>query len=55
MVSMATGTAWLLRSGTDSVPGAAVACAAAPLAALIASWLAGRGSRRLRPEAEGEA
>jgi len=46
MVSLSTGTAWLLRSGTDSLAGAVLACALAPIAALIAGWLAGRSSRR---------
>jgi len=46
MVSLSTGTAWLLRSGTDSLPGAVLACALAPIAALFAGWLAGRSSRR---------
>jgi hypothetical protein len=54
MVSLSTGTAWLLRSGTDSVPGAVIACAVAPIAALVAGWMAGRGSRRAvaTPEAD---
>jgi hypothetical protein len=52
MVSLATGTAWLLRSGTDSVPGSAIACAATPIAALVAGWLAGRSTRRRRIDAE---
>jgi hypothetical protein len=54
MVALATGTAWLLRGGPDSFPGAVLACVAAPLAALIAGWLNGRSSRRseLRVEAE---
>lgn len=55
MVSFATGTAWLLRGGTDSSRGAVVACAAAPLAALVAAWLAGRGSRRLSAPADADA
>lgn len=46
MVSLSTGTAWLLRSGTDLLPGAVLACALAPIAALFAGWLAGRSSRR---------
>jgi hypothetical protein len=54
MVSLSTGTAWLLRSGTDSLPGAVLACAVAPVAALLAGWLAGRSSRRL-PRTEAEA
>jgi hypothetical protein len=45
MVGIATGTAWLLRSGTDSFPGAIVACVAAPVAAFLAGWLHGRSSR----------
>jgi hypothetical protein len=45
MIGIATGTAWLLRSGTDSFPGGVLACAAAPLAALLAGWLNGRSSR----------
>jgi hypothetical protein len=52
MVSLSTGTAWLLRSGTDSVPGSAIACAATPIAALVAGWLAGRSSRRRRIDAQ---
>jgi hypothetical protein len=55
MVSISTGTAWLLRSGTDSVPGAVIACVATPVAALVAGWLAGRGSRRLPAPADAEA
>lgn len=55
MVSLATGTAWLMRSGSDSFPGAALACVVAPLAALIAGWLAGRTSRRRHPRVEVEA
>ncbi|MGA8415179.1 MAG: hypothetical protein WB808_01010, partial [Candidatus Dormiibacterota bacterium] len=55
MVSIATGTAWLLRSGTDSFPGAALACVLAPLSALLAGWLNGRSSRRARELAEREA
>jgi hypothetical protein len=55
MVSLATGTAWLLRSGTDSLPGAALACAVAPIAALVAGWLAGRSSRRRLARLEAEA
>jgi hypothetical protein len=55
MVSIATGTAWLLRSGTDSFPGAALAWLAAPLAAFIVGWLNGRGSRRAHPPAEADA
>jgi hypothetical protein len=47
MVSLSTGTAWLLRGGGDSLPGAGLACAVAPVAALVAGWLAGRSSRRL--------
>jgi hypothetical protein len=55
MVSVPTGTAWLLRSGADSFPGAVLACVAAPLAAFVAGWLNGRGARRThsRVEAEG--
>jgi hypothetical protein len=49
MVSLSTGTAWLLRGGADSLPGAGLACAVAPVAALVAGWLAGRSSRRLPP------
>jgi hypothetical protein len=48
VVSIATGTAWLLRSETDSLPGAAIACVAAPLAALLVGWLHGRSSRQPR-------
>ncbi|MFI5285956.1 MAG: hypothetical protein ACHQ4F_06510 [Candidatus Dormibacteria bacterium] len=55
MVSVATGTAWLLRSGTDSFPGAALACVLAPLSALLAGWLNGRSSRHARPLVEHEA
>jgi hypothetical protein len=51
MVSLSTGTAWLLRSGTDSLTGAAIACVAAPVAALVAGWLAGRSARRPRIDA----
>jgi hypothetical protein len=46
MVGIATATAWLLRSGADSIPGAALACVVAPLAAFLAGWLNGRSSRR---------
>lgn len=46
MVGIATGTAWLLRSGADSIPGAALVCVVAPLAAFLAGWLNGRSSRR---------
>jgi len=35
-----------LRSGADSIPGAALACVLAPLAAFLAGWLNGRSSRR---------
>jgi hypothetical protein len=55
MVSLSTGTAWLLRSGTDSFPGAALAWAIAPVAALVAGWLAGRSSRRRLPRIEADA
>jgi hypothetical protein len=55
MVSLSTGTAWLLRSGTDSLPGAVLACALAPIAALIAGWLAGRSSRRRMAAIEADA
>jgi len=55
MVGIATGTAWLLRSGADSLPGAALACIAAPLAALVSGWLNGRGTRRARSQVEAEA
>ncbi|MGA8523610.1 MAG: hypothetical protein WB807_11195, partial [Candidatus Dormiibacterota bacterium] len=55
MVGIATGTAWLLRSGGDSFPGAVLACAAAPLAAFLAGWLHGRSSRRASPLVEAEA
>ena len=55
MVSLSTGTAWLLRSGTDSLPGAVLACALAPVVALIAGWLAGRSSRRRMAAIEAEA
>ncbi len=46
MVALSAGTAWLLRGGADSFPGAVLACVAAPLAALLAGWLNGRSSRR---------
>src|SRR6202162_6191911 len=49
MVSLSTGTAWLLRGGGDSLPGAGLACAVAPVAALVAGWLAGRSARRRAP------
>jgi hypothetical protein len=55
MVSVASGTAWLLRSGSDSFPGAVLACGLAPLAAFLAGWLNGRGRRRARPSVEAEA
>ena len=55
MVSVATGTAWLLRSGSDSLSGAVLACVVAPLAAFLAGWLNGRGRRRARPSVEAEA
>jgi hypothetical protein len=47
MVSLSTGTAWLLRGGGDALPGAGLACTIAPVAALVAGWLAGRSSRRM--------
>ena len=46
MIGIASATAWLLRSGSDSLPGAVLACVAAPLAAFLAGWLNGRSSRR---------
>jgi hypothetical protein len=52
MVSLSTGTAWLLRSGSDSLPGAVIACSVTPIAALVAGWLAGRSSRRRPAEVE---
>jgi hypothetical protein len=55
MVSLSTGTAWLLRGGTDSLTGAAVACVAAPAAALVSGWMAGRGSRRPVAQIEADA
>jgi hypothetical protein len=55
MISLSTGTAWLLRSGTDSLPGAAIACVAAPAAALVSGWMAGRGARRRLPAIEADA
>jgi hypothetical protein len=55
MVSVATGTAWLLRSGSDSFSGAVLACVVAPLAAFVTGWLNGRGRRRARPRVEAEA
>jgi hypothetical protein len=55
IVGIATGTAWLLRSGTDSFPGAVIACVVAPLAAFLAGWLNGRSSRVARPLIEVEA
>jgi hypothetical protein len=55
MVGIATGTAWLLRSGNDSFPGSVLACSVAPLAAFLAGWLHGRSSRRTRPLVEAEA
>jgi hypothetical protein len=55
MVSLSTATAWLLRSGTDSLPGAAIACAAVPAATLVSGWMAGRGSRRHGPQIEADA
>jgi len=55
MVGIATGTAWLLRSGTDSFGGAVLACIAAPTRGLLAGWLNGRSSRRTRPLVEAEA
>jgi hypothetical protein len=55
MIAIATATAWLLRSGTDSFGGAVFACIAAPLAALLAGWLNGRSSRRPLPLLEAEA
>jgi hypothetical protein len=55
MVSLSSGTAWLLRSGTDSLPGAVIACAVAPAAALTAGWLAGRSARRPQPSGEVQA
>jgi hypothetical protein len=54
MVSLSTGTAWLLRSGTDSLSGAVLACALCPVAALIGGWLAGRSSRRRMPAIEAQ-
>src|ERR1039457_1115395 len=55
MVSVPTGTAWLLRSGNDSFPGSVLACSVGPLAAFLAGWLHGRSSRRTRPLVEAEA
>jgi hypothetical protein len=55
MVGIATGTAWLLRSGGDSFPGSVLACAAAPMASFLAGWLHGRSSRRASPLVEAEA
>jgi hypothetical protein len=55
MVSLSTGTAWLVRSGADSLTGAMLACAVAPIAALVAGWLAGRSSRRGLHRSEAEA
>ncbi len=55
MVGIATGTAWLLRSGNDSFPGSVLACSVAPLAAFLAGWLHGRSSRRSRPLVDAEA
>ncbi len=55
MISLATGTAWLLRSGTDSLPGAVLACLVAPLAALVAGWLNGRSARRPQQRIEADA
>ena len=55
MVAVATGTAWLLRSTPDSLPGSALAYAVAPLAALLAGWLNGQSSRRPLQRAEAEA
>ncbi len=54
MVSLSTATAWLLRSGTDSLPGAAIACTAVPVAAVVSGWMAGRGSRRHAPQIEAD-
>ena len=55
MVGIATGTAWLLRSGNDSFSGSVLACSVAPLAAFLAGWLHGRSSRRSRPLVDAEA
>jgi hypothetical protein len=55
MVGIATGTAWLLRNGSDSLPGAVFACVVAPLAAFLAGWLNGRSSRRTQTLVEVEA
>jgi hypothetical protein len=55
MVGIATGTAWLLRSGGDSFPGAVIACAVAPVAAFLAGWLHGRSSRKAHPFVEAPA
>ena len=55
MVGIATGTAWLLRSGNDSFPGSVLACSVGPLAAFLAGWLHGRSSRRTRPLVGAEA
>jgi hypothetical protein len=55
MVGIATGTAWLLRTGADSFPGAVLACIVAPLAAFLAGWLNGRSTRRTGPLVDGEA
>jgi hypothetical protein len=55
MVGIATGTAWLLRTGGDSFPGAVLACVVAPLAAFLVGWLNGRSTRRVLPLVEAEA
>jgi len=54
-VGIATGTAWLLRTGGDSFPGAALACVVAPLAAFLVGWLNGRTTRRAVPHVEADA
>lgn len=46
MISLGAAAAWLVRAGPDALAGAAGAATLAPLAAVVAGWLAGRHARR---------
>jgi hypothetical protein len=54
MIGVGGATGWLIRTGPDAITGAAAVAALAPLAALVAGWLAGRRARR-PAVAQGEA
>jgi hypothetical protein len=51
MVSMATATGWVLRSGTDALAGALALAALVPLCALAAGWLGSSRGHRSASEA----